>query len=179
MPEVGRIPADPLRLPGRIEIAGRQPNACDTAGKTAGSAPGVSMPRRKLDKGQREVRDAVRAFVKLDAELERILDRAAEIAKTVPAYTVREKLIAYAVAKHMGMQPSASENEIDRALRARDFGVGRPTLRATLADLKARGIVTNARVRQRGGTHVRWSIVPGTIHKASLYPLRRGSVNEP
>lgn len=135
------------------------------------------MPRRKPDEQRREVRDAVRAFAKLDAELERILDRAVKVAKTVPLYTVREKLIAYAVATHM--QPSVSENEIDRGLRARGFGIGRPTLRATLADLKARGIVTSARVRQRGGTHVRWSIVRGTIREASLYPLRRRSVNEP
>ena len=112
------------------------------------------MPRRKLDEGRRKARAAVRAFTKLDDELERILDRAAEIAKTVPMYMTREKLIAYAVATHM--EPSVSENEIDRALRARGFGIGRPTLRATLADLKARGIVTNARVRRRGGTHVRW-----------------------
>lgn len=119
----------------------------------------------------------MRAFAKLDDKIERLLDRAVEIAKTVPLYTVREKIIAYAIATHI--QPSVSENEIDRALREREFGIGRATLRATLADLKARGIVTNVPVRQRGGTHVRWSIVPGTIREISLYLLRRRSVNEP
>lgn len=135
------------------------------------------MPRRSLDEREREVRAAAREFMKLDADLERILNRAAEIAKTVPAYVVREKLIVYALATFT--QPSASENDIDRTLREKGFGIGRPTLRATLADLKARGIVTNARVRGRGGTHARWSIVRGKIGEARLIPLRRESVNEP
>jgi DNA-binding transcriptional ArsR family regulator len=135
------------------------------------------MPRRKLDGRERKFRAAVRAFVKLDAELERILNRAAEIAETVPLYTVREKVIVYAIATEMN--PSASENEIDRALRRKGIGVGRPTLRATLADLQARGIVTSARVSQRGGTHARWSLGPGKVSDVGLYPLRRGSVKKP
>ena len=89
----------------------------------------------------------MRALVKLADQLERIRDRVAEIAKTVPLYTLREMAVAFAVATHF--EPSVSENEIDRALREGGVGIGRPTLRATLADLKARGIVTNARVRQR------------------------------
>ena len=133
--------------------------------------------RRIKDERERAVLAAVRAFIRLDSQLERILEKAAAIAETMPLYVPREKLIVYAIATHM--EPTVSENQIDRALRGKGFGIARATLRATLSDLKNRGIISCVFVPKRGGTYPRWSIVRGRIAESKLRPLRRRSVNQP
>jgi hypothetical protein len=89
----------------------------------------------------------------------------------VPLYTVREKILAYAVATFE--ERSVSESQLDQILREKRVGMSRRVLRETLQTLGVRGVLVSVVVRERGGTHKRWSISRGRIAWSSVQDLRR------